>query len=70
MYINLLDLTLQHIQSYYNQKLEESLSANSVKRHHANIRKALQEALMQNSISYNIADRTKLPAPKKYKANI
>lgn len=31
--IPLFDLTSTHIQCYYNQKLEEGLSANTVKRH-------------------------------------
>lgn len=70
MQINLLDLTPQHIQAYYNKKLDEGLGVNSVKRHHANIRKALQDALMQNVIPYNVADRTRLPTAKKYKATI
>ena len=68
--INISELTPQYIQAYYNKKLEEGLSAKTVKRHHANIRKALQDALMQNVISYNMADRTRIPAAKKYQAKI
>lgn len=70
MQINLTDLASRHIQAYYNKKLEEGLSASTIKRHHANIRKALQEALEQNLIPYNMADRTKLPTAKKYKAAV
>lgn len=64
--LKLLDVTPKHIQDYYNKKTDEGLSASTVKRHHANIRKALQEALELNMIPYNVADRTKLPKVKKY----
>lgn len=64
------DLTAQHIQGYYNYKLKQGLSANTVKRHHANIRKALQEALIQDCVPYNVADKTKLPTIIKYQPTI
>ena len=41
--IKLTELTAKDISEYYNYKMK-SLSANSVKRHHANIRKCLQKA--------------------------
>ena len=68
--VRLIDLTPTHIQRYYNQKLDEGLCANTVKRHHANIRKALQEELENNLIPFNMADRTKLPRTKKYSPKI
>ena len=67
--ILLIDLSPIHLQEYYNFKLDNGLSAATVRRHHANIRKALQDALSQNIIPYNPADRTKLPSAEKYHAN-
>ena len=67
--ILLIDLAPMHLQEYYNFKLDNGLSAATVRRHHANIRKALQDALSQNIIPYNAADRTKLPSAVKYHAN-
>lgn len=67
--ISLIDLSPMHLQEYYNYKLDSGLRPSTVKRHHANIRKALQDALSQNIIPYNAADRTKLPSAKKYHAN-
>ena len=68
--ISLSELLPQHIQSYYDYLTDKGLSASTVKKHHANIRKALQEALKQNAIPYNMADRTTLPALKKYEPQI
>lgn len=64
--IRLRDLLPIHIQNYYNYMLDEGVSVNTVKHHHANIRKSLQNALEQNMIPYNPADRTHLPHMKKY----
>lgn len=60
----------KHIQDYYNSMLDKGLSPATVKRHHANIRKALQEAVELNMIPYNVADRTKLPKQVKYQTAI
>lgn len=68
--ITLYELQPQHIQKYYTYLLDSGLSANSVKRHHANIRKALQDALMQGRIAFNPADRVRLPKVEKYHAKI
>ena len=46
------------------------LTGLAIQRHHANIRKALQDALELNLIPYNVADRTKLPKQVKYHATI
>lgn len=67
--VPLLELTPILLQAYYNQKLDDGLSANTVRKHHANIRKALQRALEQNFIPYNVADRTTLPSIEKFRAN-
>lgn len=68
--VRIIDLTPMHIQNYYNNLLDNGISANTVKRHHANIRKALQNALELNLIPYNPADRTHLPPPKKFRPTI
>lgn len=60
------DLTPMHIQNYYNSKISEGLSASTVKRHHANIHKALDYALKMNIIPYNPADRITLPKREHY----
>lgn len=70
MGIKLSKISTAEIQLYYNKLLDEGLSPNTVKRHHANIRKALQEALIQGAINCNVADLTKLPMAKKYNASI
>lgn len=64
--ITVTDLTPMHIQNYYNKKISEGLSASTVKRHHANIHKALDYALKMNIIPYNPADRITLPKREHY----
>lgn len=68
--IRLIDLAPKDIQGYYNSLLDKGLSPATVKRHHANIRKALQDAVELNTIPYNVADRTKLPKQVKYQTTI
>lgn len=68
--VSLYDLQPHDIQKYYTYLLNSGLSANSVKHHHANIRKALQDALIQNMIMYNPAERVTLPKVKKYRAKV
>ena len=67
--LKLIDVVPKHIQDYYNSMLDKGLSSGTVKKHHANIRKALEDALELNMIPFNVADRTKLPQAKKYHAN-
>lgn len=69
MNINLQDLEPIHIQQYYKSKIDEGLSGNTVKHHHANIHKALQYALKLNWIAYNPADRVELPKVKEFMVN-
>lgn len=64
--LKLIDITPKHIQDYYNFKIDDGLSVNTVKKHHANIRKSLQDALKLNMVPFNMADRTTLPKIKKY----
>ena len=68
--ITLLDLKPIHIDSYYTFLLKSGCTANTVRHHHANIRKALKYAVMQNMIPYNPADRVELPKMKPYEAEI
>jgi len=67
--IKLQNLEPQHIQAFYNGQIKNGLSANTVLKQHANIRKALQHAVKMNIIIYNPADRVTLPKKQKYIAN-
>lgn len=69
MNIALQNLEPIHIQQYYKSKVDEGLSGNTVKHHHANIHKALQYALKLNWIAYNPADRVELPKVKAFTGN-
>lgn len=64
--IDIASLTPRDIQKYYDTKLKEGLSPNTVHRHHSNIRKALQLAVKLDLVPYNVADRTDLPKFEKY----
>lgn len=51
-----------HIQQYYKHLMDErGLSPNTVHKHHANIRKALDYALKQQFVYRNVADAVVLP---------
>jgi integrase len=67
--IKLAQLEPRHIQEFYTCQLKNGLSANSVLKQHANIRKALENAVRMNMIAYNPADRVELPKKKPYHAN-
>ena len=62
---NLRDISTQDLQNYYDLKYQ-TLSANSLRRHHAVIHGALQDAFLKNLIKVNPADRIKLPKIEKY----
>lgn len=68
--VSLVDLQPIHIDSYYTYLMRTGRSANTVKHHHANIRKALKTAFQQNMIPYNPADRVELPKIKPYEAEV
>lgn len=55
------DLKPIHIEEYYEHLHKRGVSNNTIIRHHANIRKALQEAYKKDLISYNPADRVERP---------
>ena len=59
--ITLQDITASDIQKYYRKLSYDGLSANTIRRHHANIRKAINDAMKNNIVACNIADRVTLP---------
>lgn len=64
--ITVQDLEPNHLQKYYNLKLDYGLAASTMAKHHANIHKALDWALSQNLILFNPADRIHLPRKQKF----
>lgn len=56
------------LQKYYNEKIKSGLSPNTVRKHHANIRKCLDYAKKMQLITFNPADNVELPKKKKYRA--
>lgn len=80
-YFDCLNLSLnevkpQHIQKYINEKHNNGklngkggLSASSIKKHICVIHSIFQEALKNNMIAYNPADRVSLPKQDKYVGN-
>jgi len=60
----------QHIQGYYTHLIEaRGNKATTVRRHHANIRKALQYAVIINLIDSNPADKVEKPKQLPYSAS-
>lgn len=66
--ITVKELRPRDLKAYYNFKLQ-TLSANTVKKHHANIHKALKKAVEYDLISYNPASTVELPSIKKFEGN-
>ena len=66
--VTLRNLTPLMIDNYYTYLMKKNLSANTVKHHHANIRKALQYAYQHDMIVTNPADKVDLPKVKPYEA--
>ncbi len=65
--IELQKLQSMHIQQYYKHLLDEKgLSPNTVHRHHAVLRKAIDFALKQQLVYRNVADAVSLPRKKKF----
>ncbi|NOU53812.1 tyrosine-type recombinase/integrase [Brevibacillus borstelensis] len=65
--VDLQKLQPAHIQQYYKHLMDEKgLSPNTVRKHHANIRKALDFALNQQLIFRNVADLVKVPRQEKF----
>ncbi|MED0705278.1 tyrosine-type recombinase/integrase [Aneurinibacillus aneurinilyticus] len=72
--ILLQDLQPVHLQKYYDEKYrgnknEKGLSSNTLRKHHANIKKALDHAVRMNLISINPADKVVLPKKEAYRTN-
>lgn len=59
------DVVQRDIKKYYKEKLKD-LSVCTVKKHHANIHKALDEAVEDGLIKYNPATGIKFPKKKKF----
>lgn len=59
-------LTAQHLQRYYNTKLEEGQSVCTLKKHNAIIHGSLQEAFRKDIILFNPAEKVTLPKKKKF----
>lgn len=66
--ITLQDLRTKDVDEYYKFKLE-TLSANTVRKHHANIHKALKKAIEYGLISSNPASAVTLPSIKKFEGD-
>ncbi|MFT9496520.1 tyrosine-type recombinase/integrase, partial [Anaerosolibacter sp.] len=74
--ISLQELQPIHLQKYYeykykksNVKDKEGLSANTLRKHHANIKSALDYGVRMNLIPFNPADRIILPKKEKFYGN-
>lgn len=59
--VTLQGLHARDLQAYYDFLLQKGLSANTVRRHHANLHKALKEAMRFDLIPFNPADRVDPP---------
>lgn len=55
-----------HINEYYDNLYRQGVSSNTVQKHHANIRKALQSAYEKQLVFYNAADRADRPQKQPY----
>ncbi len=65
------ELEAKHIKAYYDYlQIERGNSANTVKHHHANLRKALKTALITDLIPTNPADKVEVPKIKPHVADI
>jgi len=59
-------LTAQHLQSFYNKKLKEGLSATTVTSFHNVLHKALDTALRWKLLAYNVCDLASPPRRKHF----
>ena len=75
--LRLKDLKTYHIDEYYNYKYsscsmlngKKALSASTIKHHHQNISKALNDAVRKELITSNPATNAKTPKVKKYRCS-
>lgn len=66
-HILLKELRPKDIENYYEYELKQGKSANTVKKYHANIHKALNYAVRQELIPANPSDCLELPKAEKFK---
>lgn len=59
-------ITADHLESYYDDKVEDGLGQNTVLKHHSLIRTALKHALYEKLIPENPADSARKPKKKKF----
>lgn len=65
--VTLQELDVKHLTEFYDYLMEKrGVKAKTVKRYHANLRKALQRAYLNKEISSNIADRVELPVEQPF----
>jgi integrase len=64
-HIQLTKLTVRHVQSFYAKKLEEGLSASTVRMLHAILHRALADAVRSTLVGRNVCDQVTLPRPRK-----
>ena len=64
----ILELSPVDLTGYYDALLQRGLSPTTVRRHHANIHKALKQAVSEGLIAFNPADRVELPPLERYQA--
>lgn len=62
------EITPMVVQKYYNEKLKSGLSGNTIRKHHANIRKCLDYAKKMQLITINPSDSVELPKKVKFHA--
>lgn len=67
--VKLSEISAKDISKYYSCKMNEGLSPSTIKKHHANIRKCLQCAVVDELITINYADRVELPKIEQYNAS-
>ena len=68
--ITLSQLTPGALEDYYTAKVQEGLSPNTVIKHHAIIRSALQWAVKHRYIRGNVADLATKPEQAKYRGQV
>ena len=64
--IKLAELTAADINEYYRQKYSTGVTANTVHRYHANIHRALKDAVKLDLIPTNVSDKVTLPKKKRF----
>lgn len=64
--IPLCDLKPYHLQDFYDSRLKDGVSANTIRHYNANIHKALKYAYKQEYIQSNPADKVELPKVERF----